>query len=157
MNRHLHPACMAITYLDIAINHHRAADKAHRAHADIIAQFGKFSFQCSDFRVRIFIANHAQTGRPFSQDHTGIFCPAQPNAYNGWLTGKTALAKGHQTIQIKPLYPLNPVRGEQHPVICAKQAALMNGYQVNPFAVRLKRIFNFRCANSHIIIMVGAP
>ena len=77
MDRHLHAARVAIANFDIAVDHHGFADKAHRAHADGIAQFFKLVFQFGNLRVRVPVANNAQTGGTFAKHHASILATAQ--------------------------------------------------------------------------------
>ena len=73
MYTHLHAAGVAIANLNIAINHHRFANKSHRTHADIIAKIFQLVFKFSNFRIGVAVANNPQTGSAFTEHHTGIF------------------------------------------------------------------------------------
>gem|GEM_PF-5607124 len=157
MNRHLHPAGMAIAYFNMGIDDHRFADKSHGTHAYRISQFFQFHFQFGNTGISVAITDSAQTRGALAQYHAGVLASAKPDIDNRWLAGQAPLAKGDKAIEIKPLDPLNTIGGKQHTVIGTKQAAFMDGDQIYPFAIRFKTIFNLRRTNADIVVMIGAP
>ena len=69
MHAHWHAAGMGIADLDMAIDHHGRADKAHRSHTDIVAHCHEFEFQLRNFRVRVAVADRAQACGLLAQHH----------------------------------------------------------------------------------------
>ena len=57
MDRHLHGAGVAVTDLDVAVDHHMLADKSHGAHADGIAEFLQLVLERGDARVAVAVAD----------------------------------------------------------------------------------------------------
>src|SRR5665213_2472414 len=112
---------MAIADLDMAIDHHRRADKAHGAHADAVADVLEFVFERGNARVRIARAADAQARGLLAQHHAGVLRAAEADADNGRLTGKAALAEADQSVEKKPLDALDAVAGKQHTIIRAEQ------------------------------------
>ncbi len=90
-------------------------------------------------------------------NHAGVFVATEPDTENCRLAGQTALAEGHQTIQKEPFDTINAVARKQHPVVGPEQATFMNGNEIKPVPVRLKGIFDFRCIDADIVVVVGSP
>ena len=157
VDRHLHAAGMAVTDLDVAVDHHMLADKSHGAHADGIAELLQLVLERGDARVAVAVADGAQAGGALAENHAAVLGPAKPDPDDGWLAGKAALAEGDEAVEIETLDALDPVGGEQHPVVGAEQPALVNRDQVDPFSAGLVAIFDFRRADSDIVVMVGPP
>jgi len=109
MHRHRHPARVAVTHLDMAIDHHVLADKAHRAHAYGIAKLFKFIFHFRNARVGIPAAHHTKGRGAFAKRHADVFRSTEANPDDGGLTSKPAFSERHQAIEVKPLDPLNPI------------------------------------------------
>ena len=98
----------------------------------------------------------AEARRLLAEHHAGVFRTAEPDADNGRLAGEAPLAEGEQHIEEETLDAVDPVAGEQHPVVGPEQPALVNGGDVNPVGVRLEGIFDFRRVHADIIVVVLA-
>ena len=111
-------------------------------------------------RVHQLIVEHFGVGAASLDDGDDDYLSpeaAEADADDRGLAGQTALAEGHQTVEVEPLDAFDPVRREKHPVVRAEQPALVDGDQVNPLTTRLVAIFNLGCANAHIVVVVRAP
>ena len=148
---------MAIADFDVAIDHHRGADKAHGAHADGVAEFLELFFQRGDFRIGIARADDAQARRLLAQHHAGVLGAAEPDADDRGLAGEPALAEADQRVEIKPLDAFDAVAGKQHAVVRAEQPAFVHGGEFDPVGVGMEGVFDLRRADADIIVVVGAP
>ena len=157
MHRHRHAAGVAVADLDMAIDHHRGADEAHGAHADIVAELLEFLFDRRDPRIRIARADDAQARGLLAENHAGIFRAAEPDADDGGLAGEPALAEADQRVEIKPLDARDAVGGKQHAVVGAEQAALVHGGQLEPVGVGVEGIFDLGRVYADIVVVIGAP
>ncbi len=159
MHAHLHAAGVAIADLNIAIDHHVLADKPHGAHADGVAKLLELILQLRNAGVGIAVAHGAQACRAFAQHHAGVLATAKADPDDRGLAGEAAFAKGDEAVEVEPLDPLDPVRGEQHPVIRAKQPALVHCDQIDPLTLRrrLIPILDLRRADTDIIVVIGPP
>ena len=93
MHGHRHPAGMAITDLDVAIDHHVLANKAHRTHADGIAQFLELILHLRNPGIAVAAAHNPQRGGAFAKGHADVLGPAQPDPDDRRLAGETRLPK----------------------------------------------------------------
>src|SRR6185503_601217 len=133
---------MAIADLDVAIDHHRSAHEAHRAHADAVAKLPELFFQRGNLRVRIARPDDAQAGRLLAEHHGRVFRTAEPDSDDRRLTGKPALAEANQRVEIEPPDAVDAVAGKQHAIVGAEQATFMHGGEFDPIGVGMKRIFD---------------
>src|SRR6516165_11200692 len=124
VHAHGHAAGVAIADLDVAVDHHGAADESHGAHADAVAEVLQLRFDGGDAGVGIAVADDAQAGRLLAEYHRDVLGAAEPDADDGGLAGEAALAELDQRVEIEPLDAVEAVGGKQHAVIAAEQPAL---------------------------------
>ena len=157
VNRHGQAARVAVTHFNMAIDDHVLSGKTHCAHADRIPELFQFVLQFGNSRIRIPRSDHAQGRGAFSEDHAGVFQPAEPDPDDRRLAGKPAFSESQQAVEIEAPNSLDAVRRKQHPVVGAEKSALVHGNQIYPVALWFERVLDLRSSDSHVVFVIGAP
>src|SRR5215831_1330200 len=85
VHRYRHAAGVAVTDLDVAIDHHGRAHEPHGAHADGIAELLELVLQGGDPRVGVARADRAQARGLLAEHHGGVLGTSEPHADDGRL------------------------------------------------------------------------
>ena len=130
--------------LAVHVEHRRVALEAHDADHRAVAQFQQLQFELGDERIGVPVADEAQAGCFLAERDALVFRAADADADDHRRARQAAMAERDQRVDEEPLDAGDAVAGEEHAVVAAEQAALVDGGEVDPVALGLEAVVDVR-------------
>ena len=109
-----------------------------------------------DERVGMAIADNAQAGCFLAERDALVLGAADADADDHRRAGQAAMAEGDERVDEEALEAGDAVAGEEHAVVAAEEAALVDGGEVDPVALGLEAVVDVRGHHADVVARVAA-
>src|SRR5260370_729776 len=156
VDRDRHAARVRVGHLDVGRDHEGGAGEAHRADPDVVPERRQLLLQRGDLRVGVPAAHDAQARRLLAEPHAGVLRAADAHADDRGLAREAAPAELDERVHEEALDAADAVGREEHPVVAAEQAALVDGGEIEPVRVRLEGVGHLGGVDADVVVVVRA-